>query len=109
MPVEISVIVPVRNDSRIQQCIESLLQQDLPKEEFEVLVVDNASNNVELKKLIEAYPVRYLAENQTGSYAARNRGIRESSGSILAFTDADCIVPAQWLRTMRDHLRTGCC
>jgi len=109
MAVEISVIVPVRNDFRIRKCIESLLQQDLAVDEFEILIVDNHSNNPDLKRLIESYPVRYFVEERTGPYAARNRGIRESTGSILAFSDADCIVPPEWLRTIRNHLRSGCC
>jgi glycosyltransferase involved in cell wall biosynthesis len=109
MGLEISVIVPVLNDFRIQQCIESLLQQDLPRQKFELLIVDNGSNNPDLQTLIQTYPVRYIAEMHPGSYAARNRGIREANGNILVFTDADCIFPPQWLRIIYDHLHQGCC
>jgi cellulose synthase/poly-beta-1,6-N-acetylglucosamine synthase-like glycosyltransferase len=47
--------------------------------------------------LIRARPVRYLHESRRGVSNARNRGIAESEGEILAFVDADCLVEPQWI------------
>jgi len=97
----ISVIVPVYNgEATIQTCVESLLELDYPRERFEVLIVDNRSTDG-TRAILRRYPVRVLEETEAqSSYAARNLGIRESRGEVLAFTDADCVVEHGWLRAI---------
>lgn len=109
-----SVIVPVYNGARtLRSCLEALATQDFPASGFEVLVVDNGSTDGTWK-LIEEYgpPVRGLRETTVrGSYAARNAGIQESQGRIVAFTDSDCIPGRNWLRLLVDGFRdpeVGC-
>ena len=68
----------------------------------ELLVVINNSkdNTVEICKefsVISKFPFRYVVEKQQGLSFARNRGIKESKGRILIFTDDDVLVPEQWL------------
>jgi glycosyltransferase involved in cell wall biosynthesis len=86
----VSVIVPVYNDeNRIGKCIESLLCQTYPKDEYEIIIVDNNSND-NTQAIIKKYPVKMLIEdNAQSSYAARNKGIQDARGEILAFTDSD--------------------
>jgi len=93
----VSVIVPVRDgESTIAACLDSILATDYPTERREILVVDNASTDG-TPALIRSRQVRYLHESRRGVSNARNRGIAESSGEILAFVDADCVVDPQWL------------
>lgn len=94
----VSVIVPVYNDAgRIGKCIEALLNQTYPLEKFEVLIVDNGSTD-ETCSVIEKYPVKLLIENTIeSSYAARNTGIQNAQGEIIAFTDSDCIPYPDWI------------
>jgi cellulose synthase/poly-beta-1,6-N-acetylglucosamine synthase-like glycosyltransferase len=93
----ISVIVPVRDgESTIADCLDAILATDYPEERREVIVVDNGSTDA-TADLIRARPVRYLHEPTRGVSHARNRGISESRGEILAFVDSDCIVESQWL------------
>jgi glycosyltransferase involved in cell wall biosynthesis len=98
-PPRVSVIIPVRNDAAsLRLCLAALQRQDYPADDFEVLVVDNGSAD-DLPSLRRAYPaVRWLEEGGTGSYAARNRGLRHAAGEIIAFTDADCVPDPAWLR-----------
>jgi cellulose synthase/poly-beta-1,6-N-acetylglucosamine synthase-like glycosyltransferase len=49
---------------------------------------------------VKKYPVKLLHEGKQGSYAARNLGIKNAKGEIVAFTDADCIVDKMWLEQM---------
>ena len=94
----VSVIVPVRNgESTISDCIESLLGQDFPKNEYEVIVVDNNSSDG-TAAIIKRHRVGYLLEKKKGPSAARNAGIAASRGDFLAFTDSDCIAKEDWLR-----------
>jgi cellulose synthase/poly-beta-1,6-N-acetylglucosamine synthase-like glycosyltransferase len=91
------VIVPVRDgEPTIADCLDAILATDYPPDRREILVVDNGSSDG-TAALIQARPVRYLREPKRGVSNARNRGIAESRGEILAFVDADCLVEPQWL------------
>jgi glycosyltransferase involved in cell wall biosynthesis len=97
----VSVIIPVLNDcDRLEICLNSLEKQTYPKELYEVIIVDNGSDeNVEalVKKFAQFAALAY--EPQRGSYAARNKGISLAKGEVLAFTDSDCIPAQNWLET----------
>ena len=95
----VSIIVPVYNGEKIiGECIESLLNQTYPKDKYEISIIDNNSKD-RTPDIIKKYPVRYLLENKIqSSYAARNKGVKQSSGDIIAFTDADCIATPEWLQ-----------
>ncbi|MGB6456607.1 MAG: glycosyltransferase [Streptosporangiaceae bacterium] len=69
---------------------------------YEVVVVDNAPSSDQTRKAIEAEfgsdtRLRYVCEPRPGSSFAKNRGVAESSGAIVAFTDDDVIVDPRWL------------
>ncbi|WP_422071104.1 glycosyltransferase [Tranquillimonas rosea] len=93
---KISVIIPTYNDThRLRCCLACLARQTLPQHEFEVLVVNNSHTPIALEK--KCANVKVLNETKPGSYAARNAGIREAEGYILAFTDSDCQPNSNWL------------
>jgi len=99
--VRISVIVPVFNASTwIDRCIQGLLHQDYDPARYEIVMVDNNSSDDSAAKIRRHERIRLLQEREQGSYAARNLGIRESSGELLAFTDADCVPSPDWLKTI---------
>jgi cellulose synthase/poly-beta-1,6-N-acetylglucosamine synthase-like glycosyltransferase len=100
----VSVVVPVYNERQtICRCIEALLAQDYPQARYEILIVDNNSDD-DTPDLVQRYPVTLLHERRVQtSYAARNRGILRAEGEIVAFTDADCIPRQDWLT----HLTSG--
>ncbi len=93
----VSVVVPVRDGaSVISECIEALLAGDYPETRREIVVVDNGSTDA-TAAAIKRHPVRYAYEPRQGVSHARNRGIAESEGEIVAFLDADCIPVRAWL------------
>src|SRR5690606_16903345 len=93
----VTVIVPVFNEPQgLLLCLEALKRQDTFAS-YEVIVVDNGST-VELPDVRGIDPrFRIIREHVPGSYAARNRGIQEARGEILAFTDSDCIPVPNWI------------
>lgn len=96
----VSVIIPVFNDlKRLQICSTALENQTYPQDYYEVIVVDNGSNESLESGVKQFKQVRLAYESCPGSYAARNRGISLAKGEILAFTDADCIPARDWLAT----------
>jgi GT2 family glycosyltransferase len=103
LPPFVSVIVAVLNgEATVGRCLESLCSGSYPKDRREIVVVDNGSTD-RTAELVRDYPVRLVIEPGRGRSRARNRGIEESRGEILAFTDADCYVSTRWL----DELTAG--
>jgi cellulose synthase/poly-beta-1,6-N-acetylglucosamine synthase-like glycosyltransferase len=70
---------------------------DYPRTQLEIIVVDNNSTDG-TAEIIKRYPVKYLFEPKRNPGVARNRGIKESSGEFITFTNADCIVDKDWLK-----------
>jgi glycosyltransferase involved in cell wall biosynthesis len=100
MPM-VSVIVPAFNAERvIGGCLEALLAQDYPEDRIEVIAVDNRSTD-RTAAVMCRYPVRVVGERRVqSSYAARNAGLAEARGTILCFTDADCVPDRGWVRAL---------
>ena len=94
----VSVIIPVFNEGfRLRSCLDALAIQTYPRSRFEVIVVDNGSDEPPLW-IKKEYPNAVLVEEpKPGSYAARNRGIELAKGELFAFTDGDCVPDARWL------------
>jgi GT2 family glycosyltransferase len=100
MNQSLTVIVPVRNGERtLADCLSSLLRTDFPAERREILVVDNGSSD-RSARIAADFPVRITSEPRPGLSHARNRGIEEAGGELLAFTDCDCVVTRSWLREL---------
>jgi glycosyltransferase involved in cell wall biosynthesis len=98
----VSVIVPVYNGERtIEACVDSILGMSFPRSDVELLLIDNASSD-NTSTIINRYRDRavILHEGKKGPAAARNRGLENATGDIVAFTDADCAVHRDWLSTI---------
>jgi glycosyltransferase involved in cell wall biosynthesis len=101
---EISVIVPAFNaTATIGATLDALADQDV-EASYEVLVVDDGSADG-TAELATAAGARVLVQGREGPAAARNLGASEARGSLLAFTDADCVPQRQWLREGGEALR----
>lgn len=93
----ISVIIPARNEAaRIGQCLASLTAQSLAADAYEVLVVDNGSDDDTAAIAARSGAQVILMPNGTVS-ALRNRAAQIARGSVLAFIDADCVAAPNWL------------
>ena len=91
----VSVIIPVYNTEKyIGEAIQSVLSQSYKN--FEIIVVDDGSTD-DSRNVVKSYgpSVKLLTQNHLGASAARNLGVKESRGNILAFLDADDL----WTKT----------
>ncbi|PSN18793.1 glycosyl transferase family 2 [filamentous cyanobacterium CCP5] len=109
---KVSVIIPAHNDSeRLRICLRALAGQSYPRCSYEVIVVDNNSQEDVKGVVSEFMDVTYSFEGRCGSYAARNKGIALASGEIVAFTDSDCVPSSDWLEkgvsALQKHEKCG--
>lgn len=97
----VSVVICTRNrPQQLDECLQSL--QHLVDCPTEVLVVDNAPVGNETKEVVKKYPeVTYILESRPGLSIARNTGIRQATGNIIAFTDDDVKVHPHWIKKIR--------
>ena len=88
-----SLIIPVYNaEKTIVLCLQSALNQSLPKDDYEIIVVDDGSedNSIKLIKQNFSGEITLINQHNQGPAAARNRGAGEAQGVILILTDSDC-------------------
>lgn len=102
----ISVIIPTYNKKNLLvRTLDHLKQQTLSKDAYEVIIVDDGSNDA-TTEYMQAYRqdneyVRYFKKSRSGPADSRNFGLKQAKGDIIAFTDDDCIIPFNWLENIQ--------
>lgn len=103
----ITILVPARNEeASLKDCLESLSRQRYPATHFEVIVIDDHSTDKTLQlargfvKDRTNFRVLTNDDGSQGKKAALSAGIQQAKGTIIATTDADCVIPATWLETI---------
>jgi len=103
--IRVSVVVPSFNNSDIlPTCLDALLAQDFPIEDYEIVIVDDGSTD-DTRDAVSRYAgrspeIRYCHQENQGPAAARNHGAREARGAIIMFTDDDCEPESNWISEM---------
>jgi cellulose synthase/poly-beta-1,6-N-acetylglucosamine synthase-like glycosyltransferase len=110
----ISVIIPARNEEKnIGTCIESVIKQTYPANLFEVIIINDYSDD-ETANIATSYNRRninvinladFTGNNILNSYKKKaiEIGVSKAKGSLIVTTDADCIVPNKWLETIASY------
>jgi len=106
----VSVVIAVRDEEEyIGDCLSDISRQNYPKNKFEIIIVDDNSNDTSVKiirdfqekmenvKLIE---IKENIENFAPKKYALNEGIKKSSGEIILTTDGDCRLKYTWIESM---------
>jgi glycosyltransferase involved in cell wall biosynthesis len=106
-----SIIIPAKNEQEhISQCISAISRLNYPKDEFEIIVVDNGSTD-ETVSILRKEGLNVYEKPDITLGELRNFGAAVARGEFLAFLDADCIVDPDWLSNARNALRdptAGC-
>ena len=104
----ISVVIPHLNQFEdLERCLSSLDAQTLERSQFEVIVVDNGSSSSPEAIVVRHPNARLLFETTPGPGPARNAGIRDAAGEVLALIDADCRAHPAWLANALRFLQSS--
>ena len=107
-----AIICTYNRAKYIRPLLESIAANDMPKNEYEILLVDNncTDNTREVCEMFAAsHPdvqFRYTVEPEQGLSAAKNRGIKEAQGDIIVYIDDDALVDPWYLRTYAEWFAT---
>jgi GT2 family glycosyltransferase len=95
---DLSFVIPVRTDAvRLQRCLQSINDNDYPRDRVEIIVVDNGSTDDSAAVATRA-GARVVVVADGSVSLLRNRGAAEARGAILAFVDADHAIAPAWIR-----------
>ena len=105
----ISFIVPVYNvEMYLRECLDSILKQDLPYNEYEIICVNDGSTDKSIE-LLREYPNRYanvyiIDKHNAGVSSARNAGLDVARGEYVWFVDSDDFIGCNILKMLKGYL-----
>lgn len=112
--LKLSIIIPVYNvEQYIGKCLESCLNQDLPKDKYEIIVVNDGTPDNSMKRVQEVQEVQIAQEGETniriinrengGLSATRNTGLAEVQGEYVWFVDSDDWIEPNVLKNLTER------
>ncbi|MBE6799682.1 MAG: glycosyltransferase [Ruminococcaceae bacterium] len=108
----LSIIIPVYNTHLyIEQCIQSLINQDIPMSDYEIICVDDGSTDGS-RGILENYKkafnnLRVYYQKNNGVSSARNHGLKLAKGRYVWFVDADDFIAPNILKQLREIARNS--
>jgi glycosyltransferase involved in cell wall biosynthesis len=109
--IQLSVIIPALNEeAMIARTLASLADSDFPPDAYEVVLVDNGSSDRTIavaRAFASRLRLTILERPGVNVSALRNLGAAVASGEVLAFLDADCLVPRHWMVSACRHLQSA--
>ena len=107
-PLFISILIPVRDEeANLPHLLNDLINQDYPPESFEVIIIDDNSNDSSFKiasDFIGLRKLRVIRNPGTGKKSAIRTGVDNSSSRFIITTDADCRLKNRWLSAISSSL-----
>ena len=106
----ISVVMSTYNRAELlRKQLQAFKNQTLPKEEFEIIIVNDGSSDITLDVLNKCFNevknLRFFTKENGGPASARNHGVHFSLGEVIAFTDDDCIVDEDWVERIYNRFK----
>ena len=97
--MKISVVIPAYNEEKyIETCLKSLRRQDYG-DGYEIIIADNSSDDATVK-IAERYADKVIVHPRNTISYGRQRGAEAARYEVIAFTDADTMIPPGWLSSV---------
>lgn len=108
----LSIVIPHYNLPKqlLERCLQSIAQQCMPEEEYEVIVVDDGSDDAPawILDTFKALPLKLIPAEHKGLSETRNRGIYEAAGKYIMFLDSDDSLQPNSIQPCIETLRNEC-
>lgn len=107
----LSMVIPVYNTEKyLEACLDSCLEQDIPKSEYEILCINDGSSDGSLE-ILRRYQARctnlhVIDQPNGGVSSARNAGLDAAQGDYVWFIDSDDLIEPNCLHALQDTLRS---
>lgn len=102
----ISIIVPTRNEAgSLPRLLKSISKLEYPKSKVELIIVDGVSADGTVK-IAKRFRARIFSNPGVIRSTGCQIGVKQAKGELVAFTDADCIVPKNWLKELFKYLQS---
>ena len=106
----LSVVIPMYNvEPYVERCIRSLLQQDLPSDDYKIICVNDGSPDgsglIDERLQKEYHNIILINQQNQGVSRARNRGIQEADSNYVLFIDPDDYIRQNTLKIILNHAR----
>jgi len=103
----ISIVIPAYNEEKLLPlCLKSIHELAYPSARLEVIVVDNGSQDKTIA-VAKKWGCQVLEKKGGTVGSLRNFGAKKSSGNLIAFLDADCIMDRNWLKACTPHFKNN--
>ena len=103
--MKVSIIIPTKNNAdTLEKCLQAICNQDFPKDEIEVVIVDGYSKDG-TTEIAKKFGCKVVYEKIGTIGGARNIGVENSTGDYIVFTDADCVPEIDWLKNLIREFR----
>ncbi|MGB3532884.1 MAG: glycosyltransferase [Microcoleaceae cyanobacterium] len=104
-----SIVIPTYNrPDRLKNCLQSMSDLNYPREQFEVIVVDDGSS-VSLEPIVAPFKqninITFITQANQGPASARNTGATKAKGKFIVFTDDDCQPKPDWLNNLEAQFK----
>jgi len=103
----ISIVIPTHGrPEKLWRCLQAIGGLQYPTDRFEVIVVDDGSPvavETSVASFGESFPLRVIRQENRGPAVARNTGMQSAAGSLVAFTDDDCLPDRDWLGQLAER------
>ncbi|MBI2610145.1 glycosyltransferase family 2 protein [Candidatus Giovannonibacteria bacterium] len=104
--LRVSLVIPAHNEEKyIANCLSAAIKNSRGRF-FEIMVIDNASSDRTGDEASKFPGVRVVREEKKGLTQARERGFQEARGDILAYIDADTLMPEHWFEILEKEFET---
>jgi glycosyltransferase involved in cell wall biosynthesis len=103
----VSIVVPTLNEEKfIGQCLQSLQNQTVARERYEIIVSDSSSTDATVQ-IAKKYADKIVVCKKHSAGFGRNEGARHANSELLGFVDADTIVEKNWVAALIEGLDKG--
>lgn len=96
------VVLTYNNEKTIATCLQSIANQDYPKDAYKTIVIDNGSQDATLD-IVRSFGIDYFVLPKLTIGQLRNEGVRRSAAPVVGFIDSDCEIASDWIKSVLRH------